>query len=1109
MVTSVRKFFSFPEFLADDEKTRAARILTTIINTLSLLALLIITGGLLAGDFSLQRYAPIFPTWAIILGAQYMLQRGWVKPAGVILVLILSLGATTGIYSAGTVRSFSIIFLLLNIMVAGVVVSRQASFWTALLNTLLVFGLVQAEISGLLPPPDLASNLSLALTFAAGSLLTAVLLNLSLGQLEFSLERAHRSEQAISELAATLDDRIEERSRTLSEALRITRLGNWVYDLRKDEFTFNDDFYAMMRTTVEREGSYTMTAAEYATRFVYPEDAPLVGMEIGMAVSSTTPNYHRELSHRVIFGDGQLGYITGQLRIDSDEQGRPVKFFGANQDITEQKLAEIALTEKQAQLSEALRIAHLGNWEFDLLRGEFTFNDDFYEMMRTTAEEVGGYQLKAADYAARFVHPDDAAIVGMEIGKSVETTDPNYQAEISHRVIFGDGEMGYITVRFRIEKDAQGRTVKAFGANQDITEQKKAEIALRKFQLALERSTDAVFMTDLEGTIEYVNPAFESVYGFSPEETLGANPRLIKSGLIPQEQYTHFWHTLQQNQIIAREIINKHKDGRLVPVEAINASILDNDGHQLGYMATHRDITARKQTDATLAKRVTELETVTQLATAIASIPSAQEMLQYVSDLTKNRFDFYHAHVYLLDEADGMLELAAGAGEAGHTMVARGHAIPLSREQSLVARAARTRQGVLANDVTLAPDFLPNPLLPKTRSELAVPLVVRERVLGVLDVQAVQVNAFSEEDIRIQTILAAQIAVALENVRTNEKTTQTVAELDTLTRRLTHEGWQDYLTKTDRTHLGYMFEDNQLIPLQDGHASDKDEPFVQPVIIRGERIGQVKLSSTEHEAEELQAILAGVSQGLSAHLENLRLTEEAERRVQELRLVNEIGQVLTTEVELLPILVTVVNTIQQAFRADRVYIALYDPANQQVQIPYMLDRENPIFDDPAFPLDDGVISTLIKTRRRIFFNQDTDRRLRAFGVIPDTAPNSLSKSFIGLPLVAAERVIGVLSVQDVEREGRFTQSDVDLLTTIAANLAVAIQNTQLYAQAHKRAQRETLVNQIGQKIQGTTSVPNALRTAIQELGLALKAKKTVVKLTPPTSPTQVTENQAP
>jgi GAF domain-containing protein len=153
--------------------------------------------------------------------------------------------------------------------------------------------------------------------------------------------------------------------------------------------------------------------------------------------------------------------------------------------------------------------------------------------------------------------------------------------------------------------------------------------------------------------------------------------------------------------------------------------------------------------------------------------------LQEVVDLTKERFSLYHSHIYLLDEAGENLVLASGAGEPGRQMVAEERSIPLNREQSLVARAAREGKGVIINDVTQAPDFLPNVLLPDTRSELAVPMIVGGKVIGVFDVQSDVVGRFTDSDINIQTTLAAQVATSVQNVRSFEQS-KTQADFETL-----------------------------------------------------------------------------------------------------------------------------------------------------------------------------------------------------------------------------------------------------------------------------------------------------------------------------------------
>lgn len=166
-----------------------------------------------------------------------------------------------------------------------------------------------------------------------------------------------------------------------------------------------------------------------------------------------------------------------------------------------------------------------------------------------------------------------------------------------------------------------------------------------------------------------------------------------------------------------------------------------------------------------VAERTRALSSVAEVSTAASTILETDKLLQKVVDLSKERFGFYHAHIYLLNESGDTLVLASGAGEPGRQMVAKGHAIPLDREQSLVARAAREKKGVTVNDVTQAPDFLPNPLLPNTRSELAVPMMVGEQVIGVFDVQSETVGRFTDSDIAVQTTLASQVASAVQNAR--------------------------------------------------------------------------------------------------------------------------------------------------------------------------------------------------------------------------------------------------------------------------------------------------------------------------------------------------------
>lgn len=181
-------------------------------------------------------------------------------------------------------------------------------------------------------------------------------------------------------------------------------------------------------------------------------------------------------------------------------------------------------------------------------------------------------------------------------------------------------------------------------------------------------------------------------------------------------------------------------------------------------------------------KRAHEMETVAELSATTSTLLDPDRLLQTIVDLTKERFGVYHAHIYLVNDAWQTLLLASGSGEVGRQMVAKGHTIPLDTDQSLVARAARERRAVIVEDVRQDPGFLPNPALPETRSEMAVPMIVGDKVLGVFDVQSDRVNGFSDEDASIFTTLAAQVAVALQNARLYAEQAATVTQLRELDR---------------------------------------------------------------------------------------------------------------------------------------------------------------------------------------------------------------------------------------------------------------------------------------------------------------------------------------
>ncbi|HEX3033076.1 MAG TPA: diguanylate cyclase [Bacillota bacterium] len=269
-------------------------------------------------------------------------------------------------------------------------------------------------------------------------------------------------------------------------------------------------------------------------------------------------------------------------------------------DLLKQNLEQMErkVQETQQRLENIITGADVGTWEWNVQTGELMLSERWAEIVGFTLEEL---QPITIDTWMRLAHPEDLKQSNQLLGEHFSGALPYYDLEL--RVRHKDGRWVWVQDRGKVTRwDAEGRPLMMFGTHTDINQRKLVEEERNRLITAIEQAAESIIITDTRGDIQYVNPAVEGITGYSMNETLGQNPRFLKSGFMRPEVYTTLWLTITQGKVWEGEFVNKKKDGSLYYEEARITPIRNSKSEIVNYLAVKYDITEKKAVEQSLKR---------------------------------------------------------------------------------------------------------------------------------------------------------------------------------------------------------------------------------------------------------------------------------------------------------------------------------------------------------------------------------------------------------------------------------------------------------------------------------------------------------------------------
>ena len=456
-----------------------------------------------------------------------------------------------------------------------------------------------------------------------------------------------------------------------------------------------------------------------------------------------------------------------------------------------------------------------------------------------------------------------------------------------------------------------------------------------------------------------------------------------------------------------------------------------------------------EQTRLTLQGQVEERTQALALAAAvgrqITRIQSLDMMLTDAVNLIRERFQLYHVQVYLLSPTTQELILHAGTGEAGAELLRRNHRLPVG-PGSINGTAAAGREPIVVPYARKNPMFLANPLLPETQSEMAVPIIFEDQVIGTLNLQSSVPGSLGANSLEAFTVLAAQLATAVENARLFTEVSQTREQLARRTRELTREGWSHFVT------------DQPVMPIIiDAPAVDADANRLrQPIPVHGTAIGYLEVG-TAGDSPRARELVAAVAGQLGAHLENLRLMQQAEvalreaqHREEELALINRIVTAIAASTDLQASLQLIVDYLAESTGIQQVGVAILN--EERTGLTVVADRSGQLNTDSAVGFvipraNNPATEMALAERRPVVVPNATENPLTASA--HDVLRQRGVKTILILPLVVENEAIGTVGLDVVEEGIELSDDQLRLAETIVYQAASAIHRARLFDQTEE------------------------------------------------------------